>query len=414
MASKNNINSVFTDIANSIRAKKGTTNTIQPINMAEEIDGIITGIDGVEAYNGDASHILITKPKSYISINENVEQLAINKNASIIVDSQDGTGLVNVELNSGTINIDGVSYVLGAMTFTESALVNTLNIEKEALTINLSSYDHIINVNSADTTINVNNGQTDITNNESGVINLDNKGSLTIASNSGNVTAENLTPENIKEGVSILGKVGTFKGGSSEDRLKKLLDTTKSANYLFYEYKGTSVDNLIQYSDTENVTSTERMFYGCNNLQSIPLLDTSNVTNTYGMLTNCYNLQTIQLLNMIKVSNATSMFYMCENLTNLTLLNIKVNLTIGSGTSYGHLLTLESLINTIMELWNYKGSSSTYKLTMGSANLEKIANTYVLVTDETTDKMTAEVCDSTTEGAITLQAFAELKGWALQ
>ena len=44
MASKNNINSVFTDIANSIRAKKGTTNTIQPINMAEEIDGISTGI----------------------------------------------------------------------------------------------------------------------------------------------------------------------------------------------------------------------------------------------------------------------------------------------------------------------------------------------------------------------------------
>lgn len=403
MASKNNINSVFTDIANSIRAKKGTTNTIQPINMAEEIDGIPTGIDGVE-------------------------------------------------------------YIDGSITLAESALVNTVNIDKVALTIDFSrdSYDHVINVNSADTSINVNNGQTDITNNESGVINLDNKGSLTIASNSGNVTAENLTAENIKEGVSILGKVGTFKGGSSGSTLKKLLDARKSARYLFYRYTGTNVDDLISYSDTENVTdmismldnctklqsipqlntskvtTMNNMFYFCEKLQTIPQLDTSNVTSMGSMLYNCYNLQTIPQLNTSKVTNMRYMFYNCYKLvtipqldminvtddyemfykclalTNLTLLNIKLNLTIGSGTLYGHLLTLDSLINTIMELWNYKGSSSTYKLTMGSANLEKIANTYVLVTDETTDKMTAEVCDSTTEGAITLQAFAELKGWALQ
>ena len=116
---------------------------------------------------------------------------------------------------------------------------------------------------------------------------------------------------------------------------------------------------------------------------------------------------------MINVRSAGSMFTNCFKLTNLTLLNIKVDLQIGSGTSYGHLLTLDSLINTVMELWNYSDGSKSPKLTMGSANLEKIANTYVLVTDETTDKMTAEVCDSTTEGAITLKAFAELKGWTL-
>lgn len=43
MASEKNLNAVFTDIANSIRSKKGTTNTIQPINMASEIDSIETG-----------------------------------------------------------------------------------------------------------------------------------------------------------------------------------------------------------------------------------------------------------------------------------------------------------------------------------------------------------------------------------
>ena len=43
MASENNLSAVFTDIANSIRSKKGTTGAIQPINMASEIDGIQTG-----------------------------------------------------------------------------------------------------------------------------------------------------------------------------------------------------------------------------------------------------------------------------------------------------------------------------------------------------------------------------------
>ena len=45
MASEKNLSAVFTDIANSIRSKKGTTGAILPINMASEIDGIQTGGD---------------------------------------------------------------------------------------------------------------------------------------------------------------------------------------------------------------------------------------------------------------------------------------------------------------------------------------------------------------------------------
>ena len=37
MASENNLNAVFTDIANAIRDKKGSVATIKPINMADEI-----------------------------------------------------------------------------------------------------------------------------------------------------------------------------------------------------------------------------------------------------------------------------------------------------------------------------------------------------------------------------------------
>ena len=44
MASENNLNAVFTDIANAIRDKKGSVNTIKPINMADEILTISSGV----------------------------------------------------------------------------------------------------------------------------------------------------------------------------------------------------------------------------------------------------------------------------------------------------------------------------------------------------------------------------------
>ena len=60
----------------------------------------------------------------------------------------------------------------------------------------------------------------------------------------------------------------------SQNTLKKLLDATKNANYLFYEYQGTSVDSLIQYNDTENVESISRTFYG-SKIVKVPELNTS-------------------------------------------------------------------------------------------------------------------------------------------
>ena len=49
-------------------------------------------------------------------------------------------------------------------------------------------------------------------------------------------------------------------GGETVRSVKLLLDATKSCYYLFRTYKGTSVDDLIQYSDTENVTTMDYMF----------------------------------------------------------------------------------------------------------------------------------------------------------
>lgn len=274
------------------------------------------------------------------------------------------------------------------------------------------------------------------------------------------------------EGYDGFSKVTVNVGGSSEDRLKKLLDARQSANYLFHGFQGKSVDYLISYSDTENVTdmnsmfsncmvlqtipqldtskainmgymfyncykltavsqldtskvtNAQNMFYNCNVLTEIPQLNTSKVTSMNDMFSNCYALETISQLDLIRISsdyNVRNFILNCKALTNLTLLNIKVYLTIGSGDGtgswdWGHLLTLESLINTVKELINV-GSART--LTMGTANLEKIANTYVKFTDTsqttipTNEKGDVVVCDSTDTGAMLLSDYALLKNWTL-
>ena len=63
--------------------------------------------------------------------------------------------------------------------------------------------------------------------------------------------------------------------------LKTLLDATKSTYYLFYNYNGTSVNDLISYSDTSSVTNMRCMFYECQKLTTIPALNSNAFTNCY-------------------------------------------------------------------------------------------------------------------------------------
>ena len=107
------------------------------------------------------------------------------------------------------------------------------------------------------------------------------------------------------------------QGGS----LKALLDGTKSTYYLFYNYKGTNIDGLIDYGSTANVTNMGSMFYSCTNLTSIPALDTSKVTNMSSMFYKCANLTSIPLLDTSMVNNMNSMFNGCTSLTTIQKLD---------------------------------------------------------------------------------------------
>lgn len=215
----------------------------------------------------------------------------------------------------------------------------------------------------------------------------------------------------------MIGKTNAVivSGGGGEDRLKKLLDTTKSAQYLFYNYKDTSVDDLIQPSDTENVTNMNNMFSICPNLTSIPQLDTSNVTNMnsmfnfcnklstipqlntgnvtnmYGMFNSCgalttiplldtgnvtdmrsmvsycRNLTTVPALDASKVTNMDNMFSGCSNLKSILMTNIGVKLDISASTKFER----EDLL---VILNNLKTVTSATTLTMGATNLAKLTD----------------------------------------
>lgn len=259
--------------------------------------------------------------------------------------------------------------------------------------------------------------------------------------------------------------VSTFQGCSNLIEAP-MLDTS-NATTLKSMFKSCSKLKSIPLYETSNVTDMNSMFESCKELETIPLLDTSNVTDMYRIFINCSSLKTIPKLNTSKVTtlywafgNCSSLetipeldirkvtniqscfggctnlitiegldliginnksylsgiFNNCTNLTNLTLKNIRFSIQIGSGTSWGHLLTLDSLISVCREC--YKQSTST--LTMGTANLEKLANVYVRFVDTTITTIPTystgadiEVCESTDEGAMLITDYMSLKWWTL-
>ena len=173
--------------------------------------------------------------------------------------------------------------------------------------------------------------------------------------------------------------------------------------------------------DTSKGTNMESMFNGCTALTTVPLFDTSRVTNMGYIFKKCTSLTTVPSFDIRRVTEASYMFMDCYALTEIRIRNIKTNLQVGSGTSYGHLLTVDSLVHLIYELRD-TGSSKT--LTVGNANLEKLANVYVK-TIEITDEMRAEddlvdeklpfvVCESTDEGAMLITDYVLEKNWTLK
>ena len=190
----------------------------------------------------------------------------------------------------------------------------------------------------------------------------------------------------------MIGKTNAVVISGGENTLKNLLDATKSCYYLFRDYKGTSVDDLIQPNDTENVTNMGYMFTNCDKLTSIPQLNTSKVTNMYKMFNYCSKLTSIPQLNTSNVTDMRDMFSDCwalttvpaidannvtnpnylpnvfwnrMNLKSILMTNIGVNLKISASTKFER----EDLL---VILNNLKTVTTATTLTMGATNLAKL------------------------------------------
>ena len=96
--------------------------------------------------------------------------------------------------------------------------------------------------------------------------------------------------------------------------LKNLLDATKSSSYLFYNYSGTSVNDLIFQQDTDNVSNMDSMFKLCTKLTNVPLLNTSNVSNMNEIFYGCHTLTSVPLFNTSKVKYLSGAFSNCSSL----------------------------------------------------------------------------------------------------
>lgn len=204
-----------------------------------------------------------------------------------------------------------------------------------------------------------------------------------------------------------------YEGGAETTTVKNLLTAKRNANSLFSNYQGTSVEGLIVYDDTENVTDMSYMFSLCRHITTIPLLDTSNVfmmsymfrscqelttlplfdtsnvqymdsmflscsalttiptfntsrvTTMGSMFSNCSALTTVPALDVSRVGNMTSMFNNCSSLTEIHMTGMKVSFDISAST-----LFTESALVEILN--NLATVTSTLTLTMGATNLAKL------------------------------------------
>ena len=149
--------------------------------------------------------------------------------------------------------------------------------------------------------------------------------------------------------------------------LKALLDATKDAHELFLRYKGASVDGLIAFSDTSNVTNMKDMFAYCTNLTSIPLLDTSNVTEMTHMFESCSKLVSIPALDASKATDLNYIFNACNKLISIGVYGFRYSVNI-TYTALEH--------DALVAFLNQAGTAynSSQKITMGSDKLALLSD----------------------------------------
>lgn len=217
---------------------------------------------------------------------------------------------------------------------------------------------------------------------------------------------------------SCRGMLKYFKGTTLENVI--LPDCSKITDFTAMFY---GCNKLLEFPsiDTSNGTNFSSMYYYCSAMTIAPNLDLKKGTNFYSMYGNCKNLIECPEYDIRSATTLMGIISGCSSITTIKFKNIKTTLQIASGSSWGHKLTTDSLIYTIREL---RDTGTTLYLTMGSTNLAKLANVYVRTIDITDEmraeddlideKLPFEICESTDEGATLITEYVKAKNWGLK
>lgn len=158
----------------------------------------------------------------------------------------------------------------------------------------------------------------------------------------------NIIPENIRKDKTILGVTGTLEEGGGK----------ASPEYVsFREYKGTSLD--LSWLDTGNMTDMSGMFYYCEKVKRLDVseFNTVKVTNMSNMFNSCRALTSLDVSNF-DTSNVTDMSYMFSSLyyaiQNLDLSNFNTSKVTDMSQMFGYCRGLK-----ILNISNFNTSNVT-------------------------------------------------------
>ena len=223
-----------------------------------------------------------------------------------------------------------------------------------------------------------------------------------------------------------IAQIETGGGDDSEpNMLEAMINATKNISSWFEEITDDDVDvieTILSSVNFKNIDtySAARAFRNNAKITRLPLFETSSCSSFLYFVYGCTKLTTMPAYDVRNSTSFANAFSYCYALGEVWIKNIKADLQVGSGTTYGHLLTLESLIHLVKEL---RDAGSARILTVSTVSLEKLTNVYVR-TIEVTDEMRAEddlideklpfeVCESTDEGAMLITDYVGLKNWSI-
>ena len=285
MAKNDNLTDFLTDVADAIRAKKGTNDKINPQDFANEITSIESGEGGASGWTGHAD------AEGLRAIGWTEEDIAYYQRYGVNWNAEDDQYHLVSEDNK--------------------ALYGVLTAN------NISSYvNRIVYLPKIDT---------------SGLTSM-----YRLFSDCACMVAIPMLDTSNVTDMSY-----AFRGCSALVSIP-MLDTSKVTAMAYMCYNCCALVNFPKLN-TSNVTDMASMFNGCFSLNGISLSDTSKLKNIGNMCYNCRSLAHITNLNMISATSISNIVTGCKSLAHIQIHNLSIALTLDNV----NLLSKESLLYII-------------------------------------------------------------------